>query len=119
MVTAAAAIVIAAAAVVVVVAIVVAVAAKTVVAIAAAVIVSDWSAVQSLLTLISFPQTNLFFQIGMHHRFSVAINNVIWRLVTGRRTSQRDPQMTYLTKVINDMFDGFDPSNPLALLQVI
>ncbi len=54
----------------------------------------------------------------MHHRFSVAINNVIWRLVTGRRTSQRDPTMNYLTQTINDMFDGFDPSKPLALLQM-
>ena len=54
----------------------------------------------------------------MHHRFSVAINNVIWRLVTGRRTSQHDPEMNYLTQTINDMFDGFDPGHPLALLQM-
>lgn len=56
--------------------------------------------------------------MAIHHRFSTAINNVIWRLVTGNRSSQRDPEMTYLTQTINDMFDGFDPSNPLVLLQM-
>ncbi len=50
--------------------------------------------------------------------FANATNNVIWRLVTGRRTRQDDPELTRLTRTIADIFKNSDPSNPFTMLQV-
>ncbi len=45
-------------------------------------------------------------------------NNVIWRLTTGKRTQQDDPEMKDLTGRIQNNFQTLDPSSPLALLQM-
>ena len=43
---------------------------------------------------------------------------MIWRICTGKRTKQTDPELTDLTNTIVDIFTNQDPSNPLTLLQM-
>ncbi len=50
--------------------------------------------------------------------FMPCTNNVIWRLVTGKRTQQDDPELRDLTNRIQNNFQNFDPSSPIALLQM-
>ncbi len=47
-----------------------------------------------------------------------ATNNVIWRLVTGRRTNQDDPQLKELTERLSEGLRHFDPGSLLGLLQI-
>ncbi len=48
--------------------------------------------------------------------FITATNNVIWRLATGKRSRQDDPELIDLTQRILNNFKTMDPSSPLALL---
>ncbi len=47
-----------------------------------------------------------------------ATNNVIWRLVTGKRTSQDDPELKHFTGMIQKNFQFYDPSSVFALIQI-
>ena len=47
-----------------------------------------------------------------------ATNNVIWRLVTGKRTSQDDPELKNFTEMIQKNFQFYDPSSVFALIQI-
>ncbi len=50
--------------------------------------------------------------------FMACTNNVIWRIITGRRTQQDDPELKDLTERIDKTFQNLDPGNPLALMQM-
>ncbi len=47
----------------------------------------------------------------------MAVNNVVWRLVSGRRTQQDDPLLLDLTSRISESLRLFDPGSLLGLLQ--
>nr|APH81370.1 cytochrome P450 CYP3028A1 [Tigriopus kingsejongensis] len=47
----------------------------------------------------------------------VAINNVIWRMITGKTSKQDDPFMVELTDCMNRHFETLSPSNPISTLQ--
>nr|AIL94140.1 cytochrome P450 CYP3028B1 [Tigriopus japonicus] len=49
--------------------------------------------------------------------FPVAINNIVWRMITGNTSSQDDPLMLYLTDRMNRHFESLSPSNITAILQ--
>jgi len=72
---------------------------------------------ESLVAILAEEAANVK-AVSVHHRFSTAINNVVWRLVTGCSTGQKDPQLIYLTQCINDMFDAFDPGKLTSVLQI-
>ncbi len=50
--------------------------------------------------------------------FLTASNNAVWRVVTGKRTRQDDPELIDLTNRIVNNFRNQDPSNPINLLQM-
>ena len=47
--------------------------------------------------------------ISSHGLFMSAINNVIWRIISGLRNSQTDPKITALTSAIRKSFDALNP----------
>ncbi len=50
--------------------------------------------------------------------YTSATNNVIWRISTGKRTRQDDPELIDLTSRIVENFKTMDPSGPLNLIQM-
>jgi len=52
-----------------------------------------------------------------HGKFAPLINNIIWRIVTGRRTSPEDPELIQLTIYVNEIFKNLS-SGFLNLLQL-
>ncbi len=47
-----------------------------------------------------------------------AINNVIWRMATGERSSTKDPKLKHLTELLDLQFKAFDPQTLLTVLQL-
>lgn len=43
-------------------------------------------------------------------RFTPSINNVIWRILTGKTTNINDPEVIKLSKAVNEIFHGMDAS---------
>ena len=57
--------------------------------------------------------------VSMFRRYGPAINNVIWRIATGKRTKQNDPELIQLTQCVSEMFDAAAPmGNVIGLLQL-
>jgi hypothetical protein len=50
--------------------------------------------------------------------FLTAANNVIWRLITGKRTKQDEQELVDLIARVSKFFDAFDPGSLLFLLQL-
>jgi len=55
--------------------------------------------------------------LRMNRRFPPAINNVVWRLLTGKRTAQDDPELVHLTDCICELFKGNDFRNVLRQIE--
>lgn len=55
-------------------------------------------------------------KVDTFHSTSPAINNIIWRLLTGKRTRQTDPELVHLTDCIADLAKAFDV-NLVSLLE--
>ncbi len=56
-------------------------------------------------------------RLSMRQRFMPAANNVIWRIVNGRLTTQSDPEVVKLTDDVTAVMTKFDPGSLSNLLQ--
>ena len=54
--------------------------------------------------------------IKVNETFAPAVNNVIWRLVSGERAKQTDPDMVALTKKLKELLKVLDPSTLMSVL---
>ncbi len=57
-------------------------------------------------------------RLSMCQRFMPAVNNVLWRILNGRLTSQSDPEVVALTNHITAVMAVFDPGHLSNFLQV-
>jgi len=53
----------------------------------------------------------------MNKSFPPAINNVVWRMLSGKRTAQNDPELKKLTDSITEVFKGLDFGNVLRQIE--
>ena len=51
--------------------------------------------------------------VAVNRKLGPAINNVIWRILTGKRTKQSDLDLVYLTNCVSDLFEANGPSKSL------
>ncbi len=56
-------------------------------------------------------------KVAMFNFFLVSTNNVIWRMITGYRTSLEDEKIRSLTRGISDILLSASPKNLLTMLQ--
>ena len=56
--------------------------------------------------------------VTINHVFMTAVNNVVWRMVTGKRSKQSDPEMVVLTKNVWDFFRVLERGSILQVLQL-
>ncbi len=54
----------------------------------------------------------------MEGRFMPAMNNIIWRFITGRQSKQTDPEVQELSRLTTEWFQMFDPSRFSGLVQL-
>lgn len=50
--------------------------------------------------------------------FNPFINNIIWRMVTGDRSSTKDPKIIRFTQLLDRQFKNLEPYNVLSVLQL-
>jgi len=55
--------------------------------------------------------------LKMNRRFPPAINNVVWRMLNGKSTSQDDEELKHLTDSICEVFQGNDFRNVLRQIE--
>ena len=50
--------------------------------------------------------------------FNPFINNIIWRMVTGDRSSTKDPKIIQFTQLLDKQFQNLQPNNIIKVLQL-
>ena len=50
--------------------------------------------------------------------FNPFINNIIWRMVTGDRSSTKDPKIIRFTQLLDEQFKNLEPGNVKTVLQL-
>ena len=59
-----------------------------------------------------------FLFISINGMFNPFINNIIWRMVTGDRSSTKDPKIIRFTQLLDRQFKNLEPYNVLSVLQL-